>query len=213
MKNIIKTATTSMLILCGSAAVSAPQGSAIIAFSANNDGLSAQAASDLDCTILRAGDIQFHQGPMQVGAPKSFTVLECDAPILSDPAARSLLSDTLSVFEGDLAKLTAIDKVEGRQYILKLSTYNNLDLDGRDAELISLDTEGRSREGRWETEFFLNVDDAMGAPTLDEVVVLSYDSAEVADKFRNDNQDLLEMVGRFNHKHLIDFVYLGGAAK
>ena len=172
------------------------------------------AAAEIGCTALRSGTITKAQGPMKVGDPGGFALLACDRPILHDAGRRDRFGPAVALFEGDFAHLAdAWEDPAGRQYILKLSRYNNADIGGREGDLAAIGKQAKDREDHWVTEAFVNVDDAVGLPTPDEVVVLYYQSADKAEAFRSGNKDILAAVGAFNRAHLTDFVYLTGTAR
>jgi len=122
----------------------------------------------------------------------------------------------IAILEGDLTDLpdTARDSaVSGRQYILKISHYNNRDIGGRDKDLASLTREAAELADAYVTGSFIGVNHASGLPTPDEVVVLFYDDAQTGERFRGNNKGLLRKIGAFNKTHLIDTVYYIGQAR
>lgn len=177
--------------------------------------------SDLGCTIHRHGMIGGAQGDIDLEQPNQFLLLACDASVLEDTARRAdfaavtLPGNTLAVLEGDLVNFevpeTASD-VSERQYILKISTYNNVDVDARESELAKLDAVAVQLTDTYATESFVAVNHATGIPTPDEVVVLYYDSPAAGDRFRDQNGDVLNLVGAFNKAHLVNSIYYVGRA-
>ena len=123
------------------------------------------------------------KGSLKVDGPTGFAILTCDQPILSDPEVRASLNNTLAVFEGDLSLFRASSDENGlneRQYIVKLGYYKNDDIDVRLADLGALNVVAKDREGHCMNEAFLNVDDAMGMVTPDEVVMIHYSTHDAA---------------------------------
>ena len=96
----------------------------------------------------------------------------------------------------------------GRQYILKISHYNNQDPAGRNADLEHLGKVVEPVADKYHNEMFLEVHRASGMQTPDEVVAIYYDTPEAGDRFREKNQAILEKIGAFNKKHLKSFTYL-----
>ena len=203
------------ITVAGASTANASQSNAIVALYHGANSLSEQTAQDLGCSIYRSGPVFDQQGSIKVEEPTSFAVLTCDNPVLANPDDRAHLDGTVAVFEGDLSVFSAASDTAGlgeRQYILKLGYYNNNDINQRDADLATLGSIAEQRDGHWTNEAFLNVDDAMGMATPDEVVVIYYDTADQATAFRDNNQDILEKVGAFNRAHLTGFSYLVGMA-
>ncbi|NIZ60666.1 hypothetical protein DL239_06710 [Sedimentitalea sp. CY04] len=203
------------IIIAGASAANASQSNAIVALYHGANSLTEQTAQDLGCSVYRSGPVFAQQGSLKVEEPTNYAVLTCDSPVLANPDARAHLDGTVAVFEGDLSVFPAASDTTGlgeRQYILKLGYYNNSDINQRDADLATLGSIADQRDGHWTNEAFLNVDDAMGMATPDEVVVIYYDTAEQATAFRDNNQDILEQVGTFNRAHLTGFAYLVGKA-
>ncbi|MGH7818476.1 MAG: hypothetical protein ACREQ9_01760 [Candidatus Binatia bacterium] len=64
-----------------------------------------------------------------------------------------------------------------------------------------------ARADRYQTEAIVTPSRAAGMTTPDEVVVLYYDDPKVAERFRNDNGDILAKIGGFNESHLVEFAY------
>lgn len=219
MKNIeMIAAITAVTLFAG--AVSAQQ-VGVVGLYQNGSALNVAAISDLGCTIQRSGVIVAMQGKLStpMTQPDQFVVLSCEAPIMADSERRATIAPlsngggTIALFEGamtDFEELANARDASGRQYILKLGYYNNADIDARNANLMALDAKASDREGVWTTESFLQVQSASGVATPDEVVILYYDSAEIAENFRDENQDILEDVTAFNSAHLNGFSYLIG---
>jgi len=194
---------------------SAGQENALVVLFSGNEFLSEKSADGIGCSILRSGPIMAQQGTVKVLDLTGYAVIACDSSVLADATTRRQLNGTLAAFEGELSLFPAAEDSNGladRQYILKLGYYNNSDIDGRNTDLTALDAMAEQREGHWISEAFLNVDDAMGMATPDEVVLLYYPSADQATGFRDANQDILEKVGAFNKAHLTGFSYLIGTA-
>ncbi|KAE9630831.1 hypothetical protein [Parasedimentitalea maritima] len=213
---LLKTFVAAGFLTVGVNAATASQSNAIVALYSGTNGLTAQTAQDLGCSVYRSGPIFAQQGSLKVDDPTSYAVLTCDNPVLENADSRAQLRGTVAVFEGDLSLFPAASDsagIEERQYILKLGYYNNIDITQRDADLTTLGSIAEQRDGHWINEAFLNVDDAMGIATPDEVVVIYYETADQAIAFRDNNQDMLEKVGAFNRAHLTGFTYLVGAAE
>lgn len=187
----------------------------------NGAALNTAVLNDLGCTIQRSGAIVAMQGKLSVPLtqPDQFVVLSCEQSIMADSERRTTIAslstgaETIALFEGELTNFEDPANAQGasdRQYILKLGYYNNVDIDARNAGLMALNKKAAGREGVWITESFLQVHSASGVATPDEVVILYYDSADIASDFRDENQDILEDITVFNNAHLNGFSYLIG---
>jgi hypothetical protein len=183
--------------------------------------LDAQALAALDCSVHRSGAIGAAQGDIGLEQPNQFVLFACETSVLTNMALRAQLSDLapssemIAMLEGDLMNFPiegAQGAVADRQYVFKISYYNNEDPDGRDAELANLTIEAEAKADTYVTEAFVGVNHAIGMPTPDEVVMLYYDDPATGDRFRNANGDLLNKIGAFNSAHLVSTVYYVGQA-
>ncbi len=184
-------------------------------------GFDSSKIADLGCTIQREGVIGAAQGNLDLEQPNQFLLLACEASVLGEAARRSQFASIAGpdhvpvVLEGDLTDFDvpdAVGEISDRQYILKVSTYNNANVDERETELASLNATAEQRVDTYKTESFVSVNHAMGMPTPDEVVVLYYDTPASGDRFRDQNGDLMNSIGAFNKAHLVNFVYYVGQA-
>jgi hypothetical protein len=176
----------------------------------------------LGCSVRRSGAIGAAQGDIGIEQPNQFVLLACETSVLSDMSLRAHLaelapsSETLAILEGDLFDFPiqgAESVISDRQYVFKISYYNNDDIDTRDTDLSALTAKAEAIEDTYITEAFVGVNHAVGMATPDEVVMLYYDDAETGDRFRNANSDFLSEIGVFNATHLISTVYYVGQAE
>lgn len=177
--------------------------------------------SKLGCNIRRIGIIGAAQGNIALKQPNQFLFLACDGSILSDATKRKMFStlnsagEPLAVLEGSLTDFSDAQRdssVSGRQYILKISHYNNKNVGKRDRELDDINQEAGKIADTYVTESFIGVNHALGLPTPDEVVILYYDDPKMGDRFRKNNPKLMRKIGKFNKDHLVDAVYYVGQA-
>lgn len=174
----------------------------------------------LGCELKREGLVAGALGDIGIEQPNRFVLLACDGSILSDTgrhARFNALAENATadvVIEGPIADMPggSAGKIADRQYILKISHYNNRDIDGRASALANIDAFTSTLPDRYIIESVIGVAKASGMPTPDEVVVIYYDSPEQGERFRQNNEDVLDMVGEFNADHLNEFVYLTGNA-
>ena len=175
--------------------------------------------SDLGCLITLKGGIGEAKGDIGLEQPNQFVLLICENPVLGEVGKRRVLNGLMSsgkalaLLEGDhryFPDANRVGAVADRQYILKISHYNNHDVDGRDRDLDRLNREAGAIAGTYMTDSFLAVNRATGLPTPDEVVVIYYDNAEAGDRFRDNNPEILQKIGKFNKTHLVDTVYYVG---
>jgi len=217
---ILKSAfLASTFVLSANAAMAA--GTGVIGLYQNGTEISETALEALGCTLQRQGIVAAQQGKINLNQPDQFVVLACDLPVLAQSEYRSAIANlfdegtAVALFEGALTEFgspAGQSVVSEREYILKIGFYNNLDVDGREADLLELQNKTKSRKSRYKTETFLQVHNAVGISTPDEVVVLYYDNPEEANQFRGNNKDILNDIGAFNAAHLTGFTYLIGAA-
>jgi len=173
----------------------------------------------LGCKVRRSGVIGGGQGNIEIDDPNRFVLLACDGSLLESEETRGALNTMfskgkmLALLEGDLTNMpdAGHDSVlSERQYILKISHYNNRYVDDRDQELNKLNQEASSRPDSYVTESSIDVNHASGMPTPDEIVVLYYDDTKQGDRFRKNNPDILSKISDFNKAHLNDFIYYVG---
>lgn len=173
----------------------------------------------LGCEVHKQGIIGAGVGDINIDDPNKFVLLACTSSLLVNKAARSaikhLIADgsVLAILEGELTNMPVVSqtgKPSARQYILKISHYNNENVDGREEDLKLLTEEASSRPDAYVTESFISVNHAIGMSTPDEVVVLYYNNPKQGEQFRDDNSDILENIGKFNDTHLNDFIYYVG---
>jgi hypothetical protein len=113
----------------------------------------------------------------------------------------------LSILEGALLEEPLEQKVSDRAYVLKISHYNNKNTDKREQDLGQLDKLVGALPNAFKTEAVISLNKALGMPTPDEAIIIYYDNAKSGDQFRNDNPDIMKLVGRYNDDHLDGHVY------
>ncbi len=171
----------------------------------------------LNCTLRREGEILGMQGEYDLEPINHFFLLECESKVLTKKLDEIWISQlnknttNLSLLEG--AFLTLDKKSMGssgikRAYILKLSKYRKLISKQRISDLSEIDELVKSREHKYTTEAYFQINDHFGVEQPDEVVVIHYDSQEAGNLFRSRNEDILTKIGEFNKEHLVQFKYL-----
>lgn len=175
----------------------------------------------LGCKLKRHGVILGMQGKLDVGQPNLYLLLSCDGSLLTDISKHALFNsiaeNTMAdvILEGpiiDFPNTIGDGKIVGREYILKVSHYNNTDIDGRSKSLANIDRRTSKLSDKYITESFIGVTHASGMSTPDEVVIIYYDSPEHGDCFRKNNSEVLGLIGEFNNRHVSEFTYLIGDA-
>lgn len=179
------------------------------------------------CNVRRAGKIVSQAGGifrlisrLNVGTPNRFLFLTCRDPHLRAVETRALLqeldrgAERVALLEGEATIFPEAhpSQPQGRDYILKVSHYNNDDPDGRDRDLASLGAATSSRPDTYKIEAFIAVSHAVGMETPDEVFILFYDTPEQGNRFRKNNPEILAAIDTFNERHLSDFVYYSAVA-
>lgn len=167
------------------------------------------------CVVAREGRVGGGQGDIGIEMPNRMLHLTCEGPVLDTSEGRAVFnrlssSATMSAllegrYLGEFSRENSA--VAGRAYILKLSRYSNSDPDARDHDLAALGARVSTLADAYRNEAVMEVHRAVGMPTPDEAVLLYYASPEAGDRFRDNNQDLLEQVGQFNRAHLTEFAY------
>ncbi len=177
-----------------------------------------QKISDLKCHVRREGIIGGENGDINIAKPNRFVFLACDGSLLNDPARRKALtslvsnSKTIAILEGalnDAPGLKGVSAVADRNYILKVSYYNNRDTDAREQDLARIMAAVKPKADAFVDEASIVVNRALGMPTPDEVVILFYGNPKMGNRFRENNPDILNEIGAFNKAHLNDYIYYG----
>lgn len=180
-----------------------------------------QKVAELGCQIRLDGKVANAQGKIDLPQPNKFVFLQCENSLLGMQDKRLALNQlvengqSLAILEGNLVDFPASKnpgQISDRQYVLKISYYNNRDANKRDSDLEKLTTEAVELPDTYVTESFIGVNEALGMPTPDEVVVLYYDDAKKGERFRKNNGPLLQKIGAFNKTHLLSVVYYVGSA-
>ncbi|MFT5163262.1 MAG: hypothetical protein ACI9FJ_001848 [Alteromonadaceae bacterium] len=174
------------------------------------------------CAVRREGPIAGVQGNLDSEKANRFFVMECQSSVLQTNASQHIFNGlssvvkNLSIVEGDLNKFgqsSLIDKGENRSYLIKLSYYNNKNVNKRNKDLAMMGMNGSSRANHYKTEAFIDVTKAQGMTRPDEAVVIYYDSPKEGTSFRINNEDFIEEIGKFNVEHLNGFAYYFGASR
>lgn len=171
------------------------------------------------CRFQREGQVQGSQGKLKMKPANRFFFLACARSLLKDSAARSVFrpleaaSGGVTLLEGELEVFEDLARSgRGREYVIKLSYYSNLDPDRRERDLAAIAEMASARPDAYRNEALIFPRRAVGLPTPDEVTILSYDSPAQGQSFRDANGDLLKAIGRFNGDHLLSFAYLSASS-
>lgn len=167
------------------------------------------------CVVAREGRVGGGQGNIGIEMPNRMLHLTCEGPVLDTPEGRAVFNrlsgsgTMLALLEGRYLGAVSQDQdpADGRAYLLKLSRYSNSDPDARDRDLAALGARVSTLADAYRNEAVMEIHRAVGMPTPDEAVLLYYATPEAGDRFRDNNQDLLEQVGQFNRAHLAEFAY------
>lgn len=173
---------------------------------------------DQDCSLWRQGSVAAARGNLDVGDPDGFVLLACGSDVLAGSPGLELLDD-LQKLDSDLRAVegpllfrledeAGSGAVSERDYVLKISHYNNQSPAAREADLHRINALAGEKTDAWTNEAMISGLRAVGMPTPDEVVVIRYDDPQQGERFRGNNQDLLKEIGAFNKKHLTEYSYI-----
>lgn len=178
------------------------------------------AASVLGCTVTRSGRIVAQDGDIGLPRPNAFVLFTCSGPVLaaSGETADRLVGGArrLALFEGRLTgggRNGGDAALRNRQYIVKVSYFNNTDPAARQRDLAEIEGLVARRPDQYAPEAAIDVTRALGAPRPDDITVLYYDSADAGERFRSGNPDVMQMIGTFNSRHVTGFTYYVGIAE
>lgn len=212
------------IMLAGQAAADAPEIGVLSLLKndvAETVSIDMQALEALDCNVQRTGQIFAAQGDVKLETPDHYVLLGCNSSVITNEDGRKKLGDlapglkSVGMLEGSLTHFSVDlgdSKMDERQYVLKIGYYNDKNVAGRDTDLAELSDRAAKLPDTYVTEAFLGVNHAVGLPTPDEVVVLSYSDAAAADRFRGGNPKLMKAIGQFNKDHLVAASYYVGTA-
>ncbi|MHA1565321.1 MAG: hypothetical protein ACTSX7_08430 [Alphaproteobacteria bacterium] len=172
------------------------------------------------CNVWRRGSVTVTDGKLDAGSPDRFVLFDCSVTILANAESRAVLAPILSgekaarAIEGPI-QFRSTDEVgsdaeRAREYIFKISSFNNIDPDGRVRDLDGLNAEALARADAWKVEAVVSVAAAIGMERPDIVTVIYYDDPQQGERFRKQNKDILKQIAKFNRAHLDEFVYVGG---
>jgi len=178
--------------------------------------ISDNAIARTGCHIDRHGKINGEQGDIDIDEPNYFVLLKCESSVLTAPDKRTAFAKLIKsenapvIMEGNMVDIPTANSAapnSNRQYILKISRYNNKDITGRDTDLKHLSELTRKLPDTYITERMIGINYASGMSTPDEAVVIYYDDAATGNRFRKNNPSILKKIGTFNDSHLTDFIY------
>jgi hypothetical protein len=172
-------------------------------------------AGTLGCDVRRTAKVFDQLGDIGLAKPTAFVMLACSKPVLgSSSAALDQLvtgGKRIALFEGDLAMLGPLEKggkkLRERQYVVKVTVFNNADPAARDRDLATIDGAVQKVADRYQPEAGIAVSRTLGARRPDEVLLMYYESDQAGDRFRTGNPNLMDQIGQFNARHVGSFIY------
>ena len=169
------------------------------------------------CVLRREGHTLGVQGDYKLPQTNRFFLLECEQPQLKQSSGQRLISEldksseNLILVEGPMLQFSLALEHPGdqRSYLFKFSDYNNLSPEQRRTDVQKLSAQAEQRQYHYNSEAFIRINDAYGIARPDELVVIYYSSEAQAQKFRDQNLDLMQQIGKFNQQHLTRYSYIG----
>ncbi len=168
------------------------------------------------CALQVEGNIVNANGNLDLPTTDRFVLVTCASALLHDAGGRAVFKDLRSASKGSVLFGGAMvgRKNEGAfpqdgVYVFKVSEYTNRDSDKMDRDLKSLSAAAAKRPNAYATPATIEVSEATGFRTPDEVVVIHYPTAEAGPAFRKANEDIMKRIGAFNDEHISAYVYLG----
>lgn len=203
-----------------SAAETAPNGLLFLHASAQNQSIAASlpALEKYGCGISLTGSVVDAAGTMQIDKPERFSWLHCEQPVLSSTEGRASIAALIKEGSGIIAiegpvmarTIKLKDELHGTTpgIIIKLSRYKNNTPDQMAADLDELVTLANQRDKVWVNDAFIAPVTTIGMPSPDEAVMIHYPDIADGQHFRENNLDIMKLVGAFNKNHLIEYTYL-----
>ena len=111
-----------------------------------------RSVGDRGCAVRREGEIATMDGSLKVAKSNRFLLLECTGSLLKESATRVVFeplgaaTNHLMLAEGELDRLGGSGFCPpgiGREYIIKVSHYNNRDPEQRDRDLTAISIRSR----------------------------------------------------------------------
>lgn len=170
----------------------------------------------LGCRVWRQGKMST-SGTMTIGAVDRFILAQCKKSVLAKEESRGMLQSRFRkdqvglILEGNFIRkelnFADTNTAQSRGYLIKISRFNNLHSE-RDSEENNIDSTANKRTEKWKTEARIRVHHAVGIATPDEVGVIYYASPKMMNEFVKNSPDLVDEIGSFNRRHLIEAKYL-----
>ena len=178
-------------------------------------------ASTETCLLWRQGGVAGSFGSFRMEDAERFAIVLCPLgeenetegavdQIFNAVSDLDLDAYVGTVHVGTSGHQTDWDSLNSRPHIIKISHFNGQASSQRNADLARINEEALTRKNAWSIDATMKIDLASGTNAPDAIDLISYDSKQAADLFRDENPDILQMVGTFNKKFLSDFTYLSG---
>ena len=195
-------------------AVSAAEDVGILALYDRNEADAIEVLQEDGCRIQRKGALLARLGNLDLPEVDAYALLRCDRSVLREPARTLKDAGRAILLEGSFHQVEeAGQSGADREYLIKVSVFNNTDPVGRSKDLKALQASVAPLPDKYRVESSLDITWASGISTPDEVTVLYYESPASGNRFRENNPAVLEAVGRFNKTHLVSWVYLVATGK
>ena len=177
---------------------------------------------NLNCEVVRYGNIFQEQGNIDIDNPNKFFTMKCAKSIFQSSSGSSFIEklrevvETTYLIEGDILPYEidpSDSEMSKRAYIVKVSYFNNNTPLKRLDDLKTIRSETLKVKDRYKREMFIEGQRAFGLETPDEVALLYYDTPQHGERFRENNPKLMKLIGDFNSNHLNDHSYYFGNAE
>lgn len=174
----------------------------------------------LGCSVWRHGAVGASRGALSLGDATHFALASCETHQTATAEGRAALRYSLGLPESaillegayrntDIHPASMSETAE-RYYVLKISRFNNLDVDARQAEHTAFMTTAAQRPHAFITAATIDVDWATGMPTPDTVEVFHYEDYAESRAFVTVNEDIVTASDAFNAAHFDGYVYFAG---
>lgn len=116
-----------------------------------------------------------------------------------------MVGGMLNIMPGEKSNLSPTS-----EYIIKVSYYNNLDVEARNADLMAIGQKGAQISNTWTNDAILTPTASMGLIRPDELTFIYYAETGQGEEFRKNNSNMMKVIGAFNRDHTVIFSYLAG---
>ena len=174
----------------------------------------------LGCSVWRHGRVGASRGELSLGDATHFALTSCETDQTTTAEGRAALRFSLGLPESAVliegayrnkeVHPASMTETAERYYVLKISRFNNTDVDARQAEHADFMATATQRPHAFTIAATIDVEWATGMSTPDTVEVFYYRDYAESRAFVTGNDDIITASDAFNAAHFDAYVYFAG---